>query len=482
MRVRTIAEQFQEALALRDMRDSANGVKRVAIQALQSLDPSAVAADTGYFNHSIAPDLVLTWPSGRTERHVHLKLSSNPAYISDDLRYLGARDALLLSAVDFRDDQSAVSQLDSTARESASILLDPSGVEVLSEESASDSLTAVLPPSLVRGGQGVQTGPLAAQLVETVRQGFEGASASRSGAVAAARDAIGRQFTDQTSEELQFFLLALWLASDGRSDQFPGPLPLGGSLSVDVLSRLLNMPDVRDPVFWRAVSDLIDLPLLASASPEPGDSDNVQALMAQAASTMKARRLRVFQASLDDQVEGFQWRVANGLVELLGPSFVACVDVTKDARRVTKRQMFEPPTVRQFATRAQFADVRDVTYAGAEERVTVAGQGIDATRTTTFIHELEEFPDRRVLASTVDIEGLECVVNLQASEAALVGPRATTSVALLTVHTIPLMAPLEEGEVELLRDLFPQIEGNAVTEDEQIAIELEGDDPQASTE
>ncbi len=471
----SFAQQFHEALELRDMLDSANGVKRVAIEALQALDPSAVATDTGYFNHSIAPDLILTWPSGRTERHVHLKLSTNPEYIYDDLRYLDTHDVLVLSAVDFPGDQSEMARLEAVTRESASILFDPSGVEVLSEESAGDALTAVLPPSLVRGGQGVQTAPFASQLVETVKQGFEGASTSRSGAVAAARDVIRQQFTDQTAEELQFFMLALWLASDGRSDQFPGPLPLGGSLSVDVLSRLLNMPDVRDPVFWRAVSNLIDLPLLAGSLPEPSDNDNVQALMAEAATTMKARRLRVFQASLEDQVDGFRWRVADGQVQLLGPSFVASVDITKDTHRGHRGKTHQPPTVTQFAFRAQFAAVRDVTYAGAEEKVTVVGQGIDATRTTTFRHELQDFPERRVLASTVEIDGLECAVNLQASEAALTGPRATTSIALLSLNTIPLIVPLDEREVQSLQDFFPFPETTTGNSDQIAMDEHEGD-------
>lgn len=73
----TASSEILEALESARPQDAIEGVKSVVRNELRTLDPSADIEDTPYFNHSFAPDFVLTWRDGRrrSRREVFLRPS-----------------------------------------------------------------------------------------------------------------------------------------------------------------------------------------------------------------------------------------------------------------------------------------------------------------------------------------------------------------------------------------------------------------------
>lgn len=215
--------RFTEAAGDADMRRSADAVKRVAIAAFEEVDPAVEVQATDYFNHSFAPDLILKWPRKNTvERPVYLRLYPEGDYLSDDLALLPGTNSVLLNTVDIPPEPRLRARVDSASRDRDSVTFDPSGLETLTANDGTNPLDVVIGPSLIHAGLGLQGEPESNALKTALRSGYAGASTLAPTPVEKARAAIHNALLGQSAEDLDYFLLAIWLASDGRNDQFPG--------------------------------------------------------------------------------------------------------------------------------------------------------------------------------------------------------------------------------------------------------------------
>src|SRR5690242_5462330 len=84
------------ALERPNARDSIDAVHRVMTSGLRELDPQAEIRETGYFNHSWAPDFVVRWPEGNEERHVFLRFSVFHPEFRFELEHLGESPAVFI--------------------------------------------------------------------------------------------------------------------------------------------------------------------------------------------------------------------------------------------------------------------------------------------------------------------------------------------------------------------------------------------------
>src|SRR6266568_1384439 len=93
----SLLSAVSDALAIGPWSESTNAVKRAVINVLGQMDSRVQIEDTHYFNHSIVPDLVLTWPDSDTaERLLFLRLSKEPDLLADDLLHVGHHRPILL--------------------------------------------------------------------------------------------------------------------------------------------------------------------------------------------------------------------------------------------------------------------------------------------------------------------------------------------------------------------------------------------------
>jgi len=68
------------ALDIENPRNSVATVKSVVISQFEALDTRVKIKSTDYFNHTFAPDLVLSWPWDRMpERYVYLRFNDDLA-------------------------------------------------------------------------------------------------------------------------------------------------------------------------------------------------------------------------------------------------------------------------------------------------------------------------------------------------------------------------------------------------------------------
>ena len=90
----TFTERISAALDTTDAQEAGHRVHQVVAQEMRSLDPTASAEITGYFNHSYVPDLVMQWGKGRQafDRPVFLRHSLRSSRASGDLANFNRND------------------------------------------------------------------------------------------------------------------------------------------------------------------------------------------------------------------------------------------------------------------------------------------------------------------------------------------------------------------------------------------------------
>ena len=92
-----LEQRVEDALLDRNPRESEHRVKEAVADALHVFDPSATVKVTSYFNHTWAPDMVLTW--GRVERPVFLRFTDNLPELGEDIELLDRLDPLVFGAM-----------------------------------------------------------------------------------------------------------------------------------------------------------------------------------------------------------------------------------------------------------------------------------------------------------------------------------------------------------------------------------------------
>ena len=69
----TLTAEITTALDIRNPRASEEELHRVVTNGIRDLDPQAELRRTGYFNHSWAPDFVMTWNGTGRQRFLFLR-------------------------------------------------------------------------------------------------------------------------------------------------------------------------------------------------------------------------------------------------------------------------------------------------------------------------------------------------------------------------------------------------------------------------
>ena len=93
----TFVEVLNAAKDTKDAEAYVSRVKHAVVDELSSLDSSAVVDDTGYFNHSAIPDLVLPWPKEKATRAIFLRHSYQSVIDADDMAFLAHERPVFMS-------------------------------------------------------------------------------------------------------------------------------------------------------------------------------------------------------------------------------------------------------------------------------------------------------------------------------------------------------------------------------------------------
>ncbi len=175
-------QDFREAVAAGSSetspRDTITRVKAAVIRQLQRLDGRARIRSTDYFNHSFAPDLVLSWSTGpQRERFVYVRLTDEASQLLDDVNDVAAQRPIIfdVAASAGLPTQQAAGDLRERATASETLITTAGAIDSLVSQKSEEPVVGLLSSAVAQGGKGLLVRTDADRLGASVRSGFAGA-------------------------------------------------------------------------------------------------------------------------------------------------------------------------------------------------------------------------------------------------------------------------------------------------------------------
>jgi hypothetical protein len=427
-------------------------VKTAVANELAALDPTAIIKATNHFNHTFAPDFVLTWRD-RLERNVFLRLTEDIAWLSDDVNLIESNAPLVLDLAQRPLEQADVAALAEATRDKHAMISQPEALERLIDRRADDSTASMVSNALAQGGRGVFVGERAIDFAEAVAAGFTGASEVESESTKEAIGDITESLGEPQAWRMTRVLQAVWEGSSGRLDLFPGKADLSGRLNLDSLEYLLTYMESDDSEFWRRVGRGLTLGDITGLSLQLPNS-NISRLIQANLDVISARASAVFDNSLGvDAATELAWGIRGGYLSLETPKFFAIVAETKKALepKILSEQML--PSVNEFIERADGSDLEEVTLRSGSEVMTLRNEdgAIDGDRLT----EVAATYTAATHVSNATARSASGRVTLDYATSSGTGhTRSRLLMADLLATTIPLMVSLDDPSSDALADFL----------------------------
>jgi hypothetical protein len=445
--------QFQRAMAAAMQHDDPDGriavIKRAVTGEVSSVDPTVRPRFTEYFNHSIAPDIVLQWPNENRERLLFVRPTGDAGWLLNDMRFLSKHRPLVFTLEDLgaaSTDAESFSPVQQSLVEAASAadtwITDASGTEAISSVRERSPTLGLLGEALVRGGRGVSDGAEIHRLTSDTEAGFAGASSLSGAATQSAVQAIERHLDKDQSGRLTRLLRAVWEGHGGDSAQFPQTATVG-KLTEGDLSYLLQTTSEGSADFWRRIGRAISTEMLGRIQVQD-PSRNLQALMAASLETLQAKGVRLLYESLrmDEPEETPRWIVSKGCLALRGADWTAYVA----ARLIEEFPPADPPQALDLATLRRRVDGNPVLITQVrirrEDRIVTYEEGGNV-----LAH-----PGLSKAAADLNVSDIEGVVASLPGGGNVVVDFSTNTAAGATNATF-LLGPLIRFALPLLSDL-----------------------------
>lgn len=263
----SFTSELRDALRLPNPQRSADAVHQVVINGLKELDPKIRPRQTGYFNHSWAPDFVVEWEKeAARERQLFLRFDVANTDFAREVMLLGLDAPIFLGmSPDDADEvvpptiEEVVDGIANAARESQTLVTDATAVDVFTNEIAvrRDAHTATR--AIVRGGKGLVDDDAATEIVGSYGRAIEEIDAARtSDEIRVALNAIEEYLTEHNALAFERDLRSRWIGAGGAPDEFPGreawTLAARTAPEVADLVEALLVQDERVPdVQWREI-------------------------------------------------------------------------------------------------------------------------------------------------------------------------------------------------------------------------------------
>jgi hypothetical protein len=427
--------EFQRALSAAEERRDPSGrisvIKQAVFNELKAIDPTVQVRFTDYFNHTIAPDIVLQWPhESRRERFLFVRLQSTPEWLLNDLPFVAPHRPLVFTLGDLdihtrgKSSGTARASLETESIAAGTWITDSSGTEAMSKSRAQGVALGLLGQAMVRGGKGVSDGNDIAALTTDTEAGFTEAGSPSSLNVTSAADTIRSavetiesHLDDAQSGRLIRLLRAVWEGHGGDSALFPKTRDIG-RLTADDLSYLLKSATEASVGFWYRIGRTLTTELLGQIRVED-PSASLQALVAGNLESLQAKgiRLRHEPFHVDEPEQQVpRWRVDRGCLTMRGLNWTAYIAAqTKEEfpspDPISQVEVPDLETLRSRAaasvpiTRIQFGrDDRAFTYESKDGRTILDVPELDAAVADLGVTEVSEATARLPGGGSVEID------------------------------------------------------------------------------
>lgn len=441
----SFSSHILSALEISSPQDSINAVKVAVIKEIESLDSSVSIHDTSYFNHTFAPDLLLSWPE-KVERPVFLRFTDNLDELKDGLGKVDVRNPLFFGLTSPpTNDGEKYAKLELAAQANHALVTDAEGIDSLIESRKSNAGINLLSQALTRGGKGLLARPQVDVVTNLITEGFAGALETQSDPTRAAVATIGQYLDEPQAARMTRVLQAVWEGSDGRLDQFPGPADFSRMLSDDSLQYILDVVSAEDSAFWSRIGRALTVTQLSHLTVSKKNGAGFQHLVNSNLDviTCRAAVVKSTNSVLGANEDDFIWTVRGGTLALEGFDFTAFVG---DRKADVEDQIDGPDVgidVEALSKKSVGLKVLGVTLRDGKDAVefmSEEGVGQDG-RLATLAADLSS--SSRVEKAVLSISGSQ--VNVDFREAtATARTRSTPLVAHLLKAGLPLLHDLSD--------------------------------------
>ena len=348
-------------------------VKDAVAKELYALDDTASVKATNYFNHTFAPDFVMTWPD-KTTRPVYLRLTYDLEALVDDVALIDSADPLIFGLTSPESEQAgpAINEAINTSS-GAAMFTEPAALERLIDRKKSDSTANMLSNAIAQGGRGTFVGDAAVVLADVVQRGFVAAAEVNADPTAEAVSAISDRLGGPQAWRLNRVLQAVWEGSEGPLLQFPGGADLSGRLNSESLDYLVKYMRTDDRDFWRRVGrelKLADLERLDFASAPVNIASLIQAnldVISARATVVKLDPLGVEEGA----GPAYRWAKRGRHISFEAPKLFAILGTTKKDLAEVDEEEAPAVSVNAFIMRAEGTDLVEVSIHSGPDHISV---------------------------------------------------------------------------------------------------------------
>jgi hypothetical protein len=437
-------------------------IKTVTAEELHQLDPTSTIHFTDYFNHSFTPDIVLRWPRGvQDERFVYLRMSNSEGELRDDVGRVADHKPMLVTLTPSAHDNrpAAGISLDAAATEADTLVSNLDGLEALGSARSENTVAGLLGTTVARGGRGLMTEDTARRALDSVGSGFAGARELNDEAVAGAARTADHLLRPELAGRINRFLQAIWLGAGGHSDQYPGPLQLGGELDDDSWLYLLGLDDIEDMDFWRRIGKTLRLEQVSRL--QAGNPTNLHNLVRANCETLWARACQVVdedQTLFSDDRTGTTWRwaVDRSVLALKGPRFTAYLAEKKDSLAHIPVTEGSGVAIPELRARARGRHITKVVGRVGQDEIDLANIEHQDVTSSQVLDLLAKTPgaELKVTRATSRAEsGHNIALDFTRSTASAM-KNAMPPIYPLVTGALPLLRRMDDDEVSSLGEAF----------------------------
>jgi hypothetical protein len=334
-----------------------------------------------------------------------------------------------------------------------SLIADPDALDQLSTERTS-TFSSLLPNALVRGGRGLLTSDLSAQLTDQTDLLLRGSTDVDADVVSSSIDAIRKNLSGPQFREVARLGQVLWEAAGGDQSAYPSA-ELGQSLTPAALEHLLVNGPPEDLVFWRKVGSTLSISGLTSLSatemPALGSAiaANLDRIVARCVS------VRPVEPSLDVLP---MWNRRGKVIELRGSEFAAEFAGSKDdLEELAPARSGIAKTV--FDSRLGERSVSRLGIRTSGLSVTIESSGDEQSADLRESERLEELADDVSIVhdATVILAGRNLDLNFETTTGSAV-TSSTFAMDALVSGALPMLWDFGEDDRAVLQNLVESFE------------------------
>lgn len=464
--------EFQRALAAAD--DQTNPDRRIEVikkavaAEVRAADPAVTVRTTEYFNHSFAPDLVLSWAREDRDRLVFVRPTGSADWLLDDLPMVSDRyDPMLFALEDITttapagaESEAQRTQLAEAAIEARTWITDPSGMAAISTVRVNNPVLDLLGQALVRGGRGLANDSEIGVLAQTTTDGFVGAASQVADATRMAVEAIQGHLDSVQSGRLTRVLRAVWEGHGGAASTFPSSVEVG-RLTDDDLTYLLSATATASRDFWRRVARTVTTEQLGRLRLDD-PSMALQELVSANIDGLQAKGLRVLTEphQLGESEDVPRWMVSRGCLALRGLNWVTYLAARK-AEELPQEEAGRTPSLATLRDRAtsRRATITRVQLGRGDRAVTYeARDGLDVMNDEELDQVATDMRGAAVETASLNLPG-GGTVTLDFGKRTALGPTSSVfPIGTFVRSVLPLVSSLTDEELTAVARLLPEVD------------------------